>query len=161
MEGPMRISMRTDYALRALFTLVEHFGGGPIPIGELARRNDVPKRFLEHIMLDLKEKGVVESIAGKRGGYRLLRSPDRITMGEIVRHFDGYLAPLACVSITEYKPCSQQTTCRFRPIFLEASRSVTQLMDQTTLAGVLQRSQLSGCCQTDSAVVEGGFGDGI
>ncbi len=158
MEGRMQLSMRTDYALRALFTLVEHFGGGPISIGELARRNDIPKRFLEHIMLDLKEKGVVESIAGKRGGYRLLRSPDRITMGEIVRYFDGYLAPLACVSITEYKWCSQEKTCRFRSIFLEASRSVSRLMDQTTLASVLKKSQAK--C-SDLPLIEGGFGDGI
>ncbi|HET9524240.1 MAG TPA: Rrf2 family transcriptional regulator, partial [Terrimicrobiaceae bacterium] len=71
----MQLSMRTDYALRALFTLVEHYGGRPIPIIELARRNDIPKRFLEHIMLDLKERGWVDSLAGKRGGYRLSRSP--------------------------------------------------------------------------------------
>jgi Rrf2 family protein len=154
----MQLSMRTDYALRALFTLVEHFGGGPISIGELARRNDVPKRFLEHIMLDLKENGVVESITGKRGGYRLLRSPDRITMGEIVRYFDGYLAPLACVSITEYKPCSQEKTCRFRPVFLEASRSVSRLMDQTSLASVLKKSQAK--C-SEPPMSEYGFGHGI
>ena len=77
--------MRTDYALRALFTLVEHYGGRPIPIVELARRNDIPKRFLEHIMLDLKERGWVDSMAGKRGGYRLAKNPGRITMGEVVR----------------------------------------------------------------------------
>lgn len=154
----MQLSMRTDYALRVLFTLVENFGGKPIPIGELARRNDVPKRFLEHIMLDLKEKGVVESVAGKRGGYRLVRSPERITMGEIVRYFDGYLAPIACVSITEYKRCSQENTCRFRPVFLEASRSVSRLMDQTTLASLLKKSQVK---LLEPSLVEGGFGDGI
>ena len=74
----MQLSMRTDYALRALFTLVEHHGGSPIPIGELARRNDVPKRFLEHIMLDLKAKGWVESLPGKRGGYLLKKKPEKI-----------------------------------------------------------------------------------
>ncbi len=159
----MQLSMRTDYALRALFTLVEHFGGGPISIGELARRNDVPKRFLEHIMLDLKAKGVVESIAGKYGGYRLLRSPDRITMGEIVRYFDGYLAPIACVSISEYKRCSQENTCRFRPLFLEARKSVARLMDQTTLAGVLKNFYQKSSAPPSSTVppVEGCFGDGI
>ena len=64
----MRVSKKTDYALRALFTLVDHFGGAPIPIRELARRNDVPKRFLEQIMLDLKAQGWVSSVAGIRGG---------------------------------------------------------------------------------------------
>ena len=67
----MRISKKTDYALRALFTLVDHHGGAPIPIRELARRNDVPKRFLEQIMLGLKSQGWVDSVAGIRGGYRL------------------------------------------------------------------------------------------
>ena len=135
---PMQLSMRTDYALRALFTLVEHRGSPPIPILELARRNDVPKRFLEHIMLDLKEKGWVVSTAGKRGGYQLARAPEKITMGEVVRHFDGYLAPIACVSVTDYKRCTQESTCRFRRVMLTARNLVANLMDQTTLADVMK-----------------------
>jgi Rrf2 family protein len=100
---------KTDYALRALFTLVDHYRGAPIPIRELARRNDVPKRFLEQIMLDLKTQGWVDSTAGIRGGYVLARSPEKITMGEVVRHFDGILAPIDCVSVTGYKRCSQES----------------------------------------------------
>lgn len=134
----MQLSMRTDYALRALFTLVEHHGGKPIPIIELARRNDIPKRFLEHIMLDLKEKGWVDSVAGKRGGYRLARNPERITMGEVVRHFDGYLAPIACVSVTDYKRCSQEPVCRFRRVLLQARNMVAKLMDTASLADVVR-----------------------
>lgn len=133
----MQLSMRTDYALRALFTLVEHHGGKPIPIGELARRNDVPKRFLEHIMLDLKERDWVESLPGKRGGYLLKKSPAKITMGEVVRHFDGYLAPIACVSVTDYKRCSQEPVCRFRRVLLRARNVVAELMDKTTLRDVI------------------------
>ena len=95
----MRVSKETDYALRALFTLVDHFGGAPIPIRELARRNDVPKRFLEQIMLKLKAQGWVDSMAGVRGGYVLAKNPGKITMGEVVRHFDGILAPIDCVSV--------------------------------------------------------------
>ncbi|MFZ0616577.1 MAG: Rrf2 family transcriptional regulator [Chthoniobacterales bacterium] len=136
----MQLSMRTDYALRALFTLVEHRGGPPIPILELARRNDVPKRFLEHIMLDLKERGWVASTAGKRGGYQLAKAPEKITMGEVVRHFDGYLAPIACVSVTDYKRCSQEPTCRFRRVMLTARNLVAGLMDRTTLADVMKSS---------------------
>ena len=80
----MRVSKRTDYALRALFTLVDHYGGSPIPIRELARRNDAPKRFLEQIMLALKAQGWVDSTAGIRGGYFLARNPAKITMGEVI-----------------------------------------------------------------------------
>jgi len=154
----MQLSMRTDYALRALFTLVEHYGGQPIPIAELARRNDVPKRFLEHIMLDLKERGWVSSVAGKRGGYVLARNPERITMGEVVRHFDGYLAPLACVSVTDYKRCSQEPVCRFRRIMLESRNMVARLMDQSSLADVMR-----GHPVTDREVtsLQGVDGDGI
>ena len=129
----MRVSKKTDYALRALFTLVEHFGGAPIPIRELARRNDVPKRFLEQIMLDLKAQGWVNSTAGIRGGYVLAKSPSKITMGEVVRHFDGILAPIDCVSVTGYQRCSQEPVCRFR---LDARNYVTGIMDKATLAEV-------------------------
>jgi len=154
----MQLSMRTDYALRALFTLVEHRGAPPIPILELARRNDVPKRFLEHIMLDLKQKGWVASTAGKRGGYQLARSPDKITMGEVVRHFDGYLAPIGCVSVTDYTRCTQEPTCRFRRVMLTARNLVANLMDKTTLADVMQ-SPLVG--RSEQKRVQGLDGDGI
>jgi Rrf2 family protein len=147
--------MRTDYALRALFTLVEHHGKTPIPIIELARRNDVPKRFLEHIMLDLKERGWVESLPGKRGGYLLKKNPAKITMGEVVRHFDGYLAPIACVSVTDYKRCTQEPVCRFRRVLLRARNMVAELMDETTLADVLKGAPVA------SAEVSGLHGDGI
>jgi Rrf2 family protein len=139
----MKISKRTDYALRALFTLVEHYQRGPIPIRELARRNEVPKRFLEHIMLDLKARGWVDSLAGIRGGYILAKSPDKITMGEVVRHFDGILAPIGCVSVSGYERCSQEPVCRFRRVFLDARNYVAKLMDNTTLTAVIQGAPVS------------------
>ena len=139
----MRVSKETDYALRALFTLVDHFGGAPIPIRELARRNDVPKRFLEQIMLKLKTQGWVDSVAGVRGGYVLARNPGKITMGEVVRHFDGILAPIDCVSVTGYQRCSQEPVCRFRRVFFDARNYVAELMDRATLADVSKRSPLS------------------
>jgi Rrf2 family protein len=132
----MRVSMKTDYALRALFTLVEHSSSGPIPIRELSRRNDVPKKFLEQIMLSLKKRGWVDSAPGLRGGYVLAKSPDKITMGEVVRHFDGILAPIACVSVRGYKHCSQEPLCRFRRVFLNARNYVASLLDNATLADV-------------------------
>jgi Rrf2 family protein len=139
----MRISKKTDYALRALFTLVDHFGGGPIPIRELARRNDVPKRFLEQIMLALKAQGWVDSAAGIRGGYFLAKNPAKITMGEVVRHFDGILAPIDCVSVTGYQRCSQEPVCRFRRVFLDARNYVAGVMDRATLADIAKISPVS------------------
>jgi Rrf2 family protein len=132
----MRVSRKTDYALRAIFTLVDHYGGAPIPIRELARRNDAPKRFLEQIMLALKSQGWVDSTAGIRGGYFLAKPPANITMGEIVRHFDGIIAPIDCVSVTAYKRCTQEPVCRFRRVFYDARNFVASLMDHATLADV-------------------------
>ena len=153
----MRISKKTDYALRALFTLVDHHGGAPIPIRELARRNDVPKRFLEQIMLGLKSQGWVDSTAGIRGGYFLAKNPAKITLGEVVRHFDGILAPIDCVSVTGYKRCSQEAVCRFRRVFFDARNYVANLMDRSTLAEVAKAAPLS------RQEIAGGFsgGDGI
>jgi Rrf2 family protein len=132
----VRVSKKTDYALRALFTLVDHFGGAPIPIRELARRNDVPKKFLEQIMLQMKARGWVGSVAGIRGGYVLAKSPAKITMGQVVRHFDGILAPIDCVSVTGYKRCSQESLCKFRRVFLDARNYVAGVMDKATLAEI-------------------------
>lgn len=130
--------MKTDYALRVLFTLVEHYGRGPIPIRELARRNEVPKRFLEHIMLALKSQGWVRSTMGKQGGYILARSPDEITAGEVVRHFDGVLAPIGCVSVRHYEHCDQRPVCRFRQLFLDVRNYAAKLMDHATLGSIFR-----------------------
>jgi Rrf2 family protein len=132
----MRVSKKTDYALRALFTLVDHFGSGPIPIRELSRRNDVPKKFLEQILLAMKKRGWVDSLPGLRGGYILAKAPNKITMGEVVRHFDGLLAPIACVSVTSYTRCTQEPLCRFRRVFLNVRNYVAGVLDHATLADV-------------------------
>ena len=139
----MKISKKTDYALRALFTLVEFYQQGPIPIRELARRNEAPKRFLEHIMLDLKSMGLVDSIAGARGGYVLVKNPEKITLGSIVRHFDGIMAPIQCVSLVGYERCSQESVCRFRRVFLDIRNYIANLMDNATLADVYRGKPVS------------------
>lgn len=154
----MNVSKKTDYALRALFTLVEHQGGKPIPIRELARRNDIPRRFLEHIMIEMREQGWVKSVAGKLGGYLLARKPEQITMGEVVRHFDGYLAPIACVSVTQYERCSQEPVCRFRRVMLEARNSVAKLMEEATLARVMLGEPVT---RREVRLLQGLEGDGI
>jgi Rrf2 family protein len=136
----MKVSRQADYALRVLFTLAERYGRAPVPIRELAELNDVPKTFLEHIMLDLKGQGWVESTAGKYGGYRLAQAPEQIAMGQVVRHFDGLLAPLNCVSASQYEPCSQEATCRFRRVFLDIRNEVALRMDNASLASVMTGS---------------------
>lgn len=151
----MKISKKSDYALRVLFTLVEHYGRGPIPIRELASRNQVPKRFLEHILLDLKSQGWVTSLPGKSGGYVLAQKPDKITMGQVVRYFDSILAPINCVSVKQYERCTQESVCRFRRVFLEIRNNTSRLMDQATLASVFSGTPVLRQEVFDEALIGG------
>lgn len=139
----MRLSKRTDYALRVLFDLVGKRGTGPTSMNELARMNDVPKRFLEHIMLDLKKQGWVDSSPGRNGGYVLARDPAEITMGQVIRYFDGVLAPIGCVSVTHNEPCSQSANCRFRRLLLEVRNMTAAYMDSATLAQIYESHPVS------------------
>ena len=111
----MKLSRKSDYALRAMMSLVGHYGQGPVSIRTLAERHDIPRKFLENIMLDMKSQGG----AGRDGGFLLAKSPEQITLGQVVRHFDGILAPIACVSASHYQACSQEGVCRFRRVLLD------------------------------------------
>jgi Rrf2 family protein len=139
----VKLSRKADYALRALFTLTDRWGAGPVSMNELAKKNDVPKRFLEHIMLDLKSQGWVESSPGRNGGYVLAQSPEHITMGQVIRHFEGVLAPIGCVSISNFQPCNQSAACRFRRVLLEVRNLTAEHMDNATLAKVSRNEPVS------------------
>jgi Rrf2 family protein len=151
----MKISKKSDYALRVLMTLVENYGREPISIRELADRNAVPKRFLEHIMLDLKSQGWVSSLPGKSGGYVLAQRPDEIRMGQVVRYFDGLIAPISCVSVAQYERCSQEPVCHFRRVFLDVRNTTARLMDDTTLAVAFAGSPVQQQEVFDEALVGG------
>ncbi len=130
----MRLSKKSDYALRALIGLARWSKSQPISMRMLAQLNDVPERFMQQIMMDLKGQGWVTSSAGRDGGYQLALSPEDLTMGQVVRYFDGVLAPIGCVSITNHESCSQESACPFRRVMLEVRNHTAQLLDQTTLA---------------------------
>jgi Rrf2 family protein len=132
----MKLSRKSDYALRALVTLAQRKGNGPISIRELAEINDVPRRFLEQIMLELKGKGIVRSIAGRDGGFELAMAPEHITMGRVVRLFDEMLSPIACVSATHYEACTQEWRCSFRRILLDIRNYTARRMEEATLASI-------------------------
>jgi Rrf2 family protein len=119
-----------------LVTLAEQ-PGRTISIRELAEVNDVPRRFLEHIMLEMKAKGIVRSIPGRIGGFALAMTPEQITMGRIVRLFDEMLAPIPCVSNTHYEPCTQETRCRFRRVLLDIRNYTARRMDEASLATLI------------------------
>jgi Rrf2 family protein len=151
-EGLVRVSAKSDYALRTLFHLTELFNGAetkPVSIRLLAERNDIPKRFLEQIMIDLRKCGWVKSVPGRDGGFVLGKPPGEITMGQVVRHFDSILAPIDCVSKLHYKPCSQEGRCRFRRVLLDIRNYAAARMDEATLervaaGAIVTRKEIGG-----------------
>ncbi len=151
----MRFSKKSDYALRALLTLAASDNKRPLSIRKIAMRNDIPYRFLQQIVLELRDKGWVKTHAGREGGITLSKPPDTIQMGDIVRHFDGVLAPMGCVSTTHYEPCSQEDVCRFRRTLLEIRNYTALLMDKTSLAMLVADKPL-----LRSEVFTSYFGDG-
>jgi Rrf2 family protein len=137
----MKLSKRGEYGLRALQDLTIHHGAGPVPNKDLAERNNIPPKFLEHILLTLKHGQIVHSQKGPRGGYYLARSPEQITLAEVVRLLDGPLAPVSCVSEVAYEPCGcpDMETCGLRRVMKEVRDAVAQMMENTTLADLVSQ----------------------
>lgn len=134
----MRLSRRSDYALRALVSLAAAKDPRPVSVRILARDHDIPARFLEQIMVDLREQGIVRSVPGRVGGFVLAKPPEEITLGQVIRFFDGVLAPVGCVSLTQYEACSQEAVCHFRRIFLLIRNFTADALDHATLAEVVK-----------------------
>ena len=130
------------YALKALIVLAEEYGdeAKPLQIEEIARRSGAPKRFLEHILLDLRKEGVLASVRGRSGGYRMARAPSSVRLESLLRRIDGPLAPLPCLSRTAYQKCDDCTNeaeCRLRRVFAEVFWSYLLLLESLTLADLV------------------------
>src|SRR4051794_23270276 len=135
------LTNKAKYALRALFALSEKYDEGPILISDLAEQEGIPKKFLELILLELKNHGILQSKKGKGGGYFLGRTPDLIHLGQVIRILDGPLAPLPCVSQTAYRRCDEcenELTCGVRMVMKEVRDATSKILDGTTLADVLE-----------------------
>ncbi len=141
----MKLSVRGEYALRALLVLARDFqeDDSVVRIQEISRRQNIPKRFLEQILNDLKSAGIVESKRGVTGGYRLRRAPQEITLAEIVRHIEGPLAPVSCVSERFYEKCScpDESRCAIRSVMKDVREAVVEIMERTTLLELLERER--------------------
>ena len=136
------LSNKTKYALKALQVLAKEYGQGPILISEIARRENIPAKFLELILLEMKNQGILQSKKGKGGGYFLARPPHSVTVGQIVRMIDGPLAPLPCVSRTSYmrcRECRDERSCGIRLVMKDVRDATAKILDSTTLADVLSR----------------------
>ena len=136
------LSKKSKYALRALQALARRQEHGPVLIADLARAERIPKKFLEVILLELKNQGILHSKKGKGGGYALGRAPEAISLGEVIRVLDGPLAPLPCVSQTAYQKCDEcrdETTCGLRAIMQQVRDATAAVLDQESVADLVRR----------------------
>jgi Rrf2 family protein len=136
------LSKKTQYSLRALYALTRSRGRSLL-IAEIAAHEHIPKKFLEQILLALKAQGLVASKKGPRGGYTLARSPETVTLGEVIRIVEGPLAPLPCVSETAYSPCDEcadDRYCETRLVMRDVRNEIARILDGTTLAAACQRA---------------------
>jgi Rrf2 family protein len=152
----MRLSKRGEYGLRAMIDLAtalqeqaadSHNDIGQlnnthvVQIKEIAERQHIPAKFLEQILLTLKNAGILQSRMGVGGGYYLARPINEITLGQIVRVLDGPLAPVRCVSHMAYEPCGcpDEQTCGLRLVMLDVRNAIAGILDGTTQADVIER----------------------
>ena len=142
----MRISKRGEYGLRAMIDLATwEEGNGVVQIKDIAERQNIPAKFLEQILLTLKNAGLLHSKMGIGGGYYLARPASDINLGQIVRILDGPLAPIQCVSQFSYEPCGcpDERTCGLRLAMLDVRNAIAKILDQTSLADVAERVELA------------------
>src|SRR2546429_1974700 len=139
----MKLSLRGEYALRALLVLGQNYKQGVVRIQAISDQQNIPKRFLEQILNDLKSGGMVQSRRGVAGGYRLAKRPEQISLASVVRHVEGALAPVSCVSERFYEKCScpDESRCAIRAVMKEVREAVVKIAERVTLAELCERSR--------------------
>ncbi len=137
------LSKKAKYALKALFALAQDNVNGQksMLIAEIAKQERIPKKFLEAILLDLKNDGILYSKRGKTGGYALRKTPDQISVGQVIRVIDGPLALIPCASQSAFVPCDEcidVETCAIRLTMRKVRDATAAILDNTTLADALK-----------------------
>jgi Rrf2 family protein len=138
----MKLSKRGEYALRAMIDIgiTQELGRELIPIRELSEKENIPIKFLEAILLELKEAGYLDSKRGATGGYFLARPMETITIGDVVRKIEGPLAPIGCASVTAYEKCScpDEAHCGLRILMVDVRNAIANILDKYTLADTVE-----------------------
>lgn len=137
------ISQKTKYAIKALITLAEEqaAGGSSLRIEEIANRSNTPKRFLEHILIDIRNAGIIGSRRGRDGGYLMIKPPESISISEVLRMIDGPIAPLPCLSRRAYQRCEDcvdESACRIRKVFGDLYAAYLLMVESLTLADLMR-----------------------
>ncbi len=138
----MHLSKKAEYALRATINLgiAAEVGRVTVSGSELAEENRLPLKFIERILQELREAGIVETHRGKFGGYALAKSADQIRIGDIVRLMDGRLAPICCASENAYQPCTcpDEAHCGLRMLMIDVRNAIAGILDRYTVAQVVE-----------------------
>lgn len=137
----MQVSQKTQYALRAMFELARHQGSGPVRIADIAERQSIPPRFLEGILNQLRQAGLLRSIRGSRGGYELAVAPAEVTVGDMMRVIEGPIAPTECLNEEGGVECPLYGGCAFMPMWQRAADALAAVYDGTTFADLLEEEQ--------------------
>ena len=149
----MKISKKCEYALRALIALTGRYGGEPMQIREVADTAKVPEKFLEQILLTLRNAGLLQSRRGAGGGYSLIRDPAAVDLAQVIRIIDGPLAPTSCVSKWAPVRCPEEAQCALRGVMLEVRNAISDILENTSLASLCKPASLRkgrGKRKTDS-----------
>ena len=137
----MRLSKKTEYALRALFAIARDRNAASWRIEQLSRHENIPVKFLEQILLSLRNAGLLASKRGVGGGYRMARPPGEIAIGEVIRMLDGPFTPLPCASAKSRRErcsCPDERTCPLRVLMIDVQAQMERLLDDRTLEDVLR-----------------------
>ncbi len=140
----MLISKKSTYGIKALMNMTRNLERGQVLISELAREEKIPKKFLEAILLALKNGGILTSRIGKGGGYSLAVSPKAVTIGRIIRILEGDFAPVSCLSETNYAKCDEcgdEASCGIRLVLADVQSAMNSVLDTVTLAEMVERSE--------------------
>lgn len=138
----MHLSKKAEYALRATINLgiAAEVGRSTVPGSELAEENRLPLKFVERILHELRDAGIVETQRGKFGGYALAKPADQIGIGQVVRLMDGRLAPICCASENAYQPCTcpDEEHCGLRMVMIDVRNAIANILDRYTVAQVVE-----------------------
>ena len=136
----MRVTMKSDYGLRAMIDLATHYGEGPVPSGDIAGRQCVPEHFLDQLLVTLRRAGLLKSLRGPQGGHMLARPPAQISMSEVIRALDGSTAPMECLPTPG--ACQLTPGCAIRDVWRQVEDYTQQLLAATTLQQLAERHRV-------------------
>jgi len=138
----MHLSKKAEYALRASINLgiAAEMGRDTVSGADLAEANRLPLKFIERILQELREAGIVETTRGKFGGYSLAKPADQIGVGELIRLVDGRLAPICCASESAYQPCTcpDEDHCGLRMVMIDVRNAIANILDRYSIAQVVE-----------------------